>query len=291
LHALFIERYPEWSDLTEQRTADKCRVIKRNRLVPDLIANNIMEEVEREIQNQQTVEGVQQQTQQEEQQVELIERNLQIEENSEQQIQQEEQQAGQPDPNISIYNEEQRDAEVPNIRNEVVEQFSKAVAEYYYQNAMYRPKIPKLKINTTTTKRIMSQLNSIIENRMNQTTQLQDVYALVYCAAVVAVRLHKQDVIIPKDTTDSQEKPSWQIRLEKRIAEVRSEIRQLTQYRRGNKTKKVVRKIRNTYEKIGTYEGDEDRENKIVEYLDKQEQTLSVLRTRLSSYVKSNKRK
>jgi len=69
---------------------------------------------------------------------------------------------------------------------------------------MYRPKVPKLKINTTTTKRIMSQLNSIIENRMNQTTQLQDVHTLVYCAAVAAVRLHKQDVIIPKDTTDSR---------------------------------------------------------------------------------------
>jgi hypothetical protein len=48
LHALFIERYPEWSDLTEQRTADQCRVIKRNKLVPDLIANNVKEEVERE---------------------------------------------------------------------------------------------------------------------------------------------------------------------------------------------------------------------------------------------------
>jgi hypothetical protein len=34
LHALFIERYPEWSDLTEQRITDQCRVIKRNRLVP-----------------------------------------------------------------------------------------------------------------------------------------------------------------------------------------------------------------------------------------------------------------
>jgi hypothetical protein len=45
------------------------------------------------------------------------------------------------------------------------------------------------------------------------------------------------------------------------------------------------------YEKIGTYEGYEDRENKIVEYLDKQEQTLSVLRTRLSRYIKSYKRK
>jgi len=45
------------------------------------------------------------------------------------------------------------------------------------------------------------------------------------------------------------------------------------------------------YEKIGTYKGDEDNENKIVEYLDKQEQTLSVLRTRLSRYIKSNKRK
>jgi hypothetical protein len=117
------------------------------------------------------------------------------------------------------------------------------VAEYYYQNPMYRPKIPKLKLNTTT-KHIMSQLNSITENRINQTTQMQDVHALAYCAAVVAVRLHKQDVIMPKDTTDSRKKPSWQIRLEKRIAEVRSEIGQLTQYRRGNKTKKVVRKIR-----------------------------------------------
>jgi hypothetical protein len=48
LHALFIERYPEWSDLTEQTPADQCRVIKRNRLVPDLIANNVKEEVERE---------------------------------------------------------------------------------------------------------------------------------------------------------------------------------------------------------------------------------------------------
>jgi hypothetical protein len=43
------------------------------------------------------------------------------------------------------------------------------------------------------------------------------------------------------------------------------------------------------YEKIRTYEGDEDHENKIVEYLDKQEQTLNVLRTRLSRYIKSNK--
>jgi hypothetical protein len=151
------------------------------------------------------------------------------------------------------------------------------VAEYYYQNPMNRPKIPKLKINTTT-KRIMSQLNIIIENRINQTTQFQDVHALVYCAAVVTVRLHKHDVIIPKDTTGLQEKPIWQIRLEKRIAEVRSEIGQLTQCRRSNKTKKLVRKIRNMCEKIGTYEGDEDRENKIV------------LTTRLSRYIKSKKR-
>jgi hypothetical protein len=116
------------------------------------------------------------------------------------------------------------------------------VAEYYCQNPMYRPKVPKLKINTTTAKRIMSQLNSIIENRINQSTQLQDVHALVYCVAVVAVRLHKHHVITPKDL---QEKSFWQIRLEKRIAEVRNEIGQLAQYRRGNKTKKVVRKIRN----------------------------------------------
>jgi hypothetical protein len=103
--------------------------------------------------------------------------------------QQEEQQAGLHDPNISIYNEKQRDAEVLNIRNEVVEKFSKAVAEYHYHNPMYRPKIPKLKTNNTT-KRIMSQVNSIIENRINETTQLQDVHALLYCAAVAAFRLH-----------------------------------------------------------------------------------------------------
>jgi hypothetical protein len=49
MYQQFINKYPEWSGVTEQRLSDQIKAIKRKNLVPQTVISNIKEEIRQQL--------------------------------------------------------------------------------------------------------------------------------------------------------------------------------------------------------------------------------------------------
>lgn len=80
-----------------------------------------------------------------------------------------------------------------------------------------------------------------------------------------------------------QLKPTWLIRIEKRIENIRKDLGRLTQYCRGNRSKQVIKQLKHIINK--------NNNETPIEALDTLKQKLAVYSTRLKRYTESNERR
>ncbi|XP_053691501.1 uncharacterized protein LOC128740015 [Sabethes cyaneus] len=83
-------------------------------------------------------------------------------------------------------------------------------------------------------------------------------------------------------------KPAWMLRLESRIASLRVKIGRLTQYKRGNRSGRLVRQVKEIVKPVELLNLSELN---ITEILDTHVQRLSALAKRMRRYVECSKRK
>ncbi|CAB3227166.1 unnamed protein product [Arctia plantaginis] len=126
-----------------------------------------------------------------------------------------------------------------------------AILEYGSMNFVNRPRLPRLPMHKRN-KALVCALDSILPPYFEKCENLSDTHSILYCAAVTAcrvagVKFSRVDMAPrPKSLM-----PSWQCRIERRIAEARVLIGKLIRFRSGNTRPRVMRFVNQTFSGTG----------------------------------------
>ncbi|XP_064292512.1 uncharacterized protein LOC135310067 [Plodia interpunctella] len=159
-----------------------------------------------------------------------------------------------------------------------------------------RPKLPKLRYSKKLSQ-LLNLFNEHILNRfLSNEVELSDIHTLVYCTAYVISQ--ELGFKINNDTEERVhrhikqiKKPSWKVRLEKDIESIRADIGRVTQYINNNRSRKLVQKVEEIFQKLRVHSKYDKNNEKPEEYLDTLKQKLALKSKRLARYNKSLKRK
>ncbi|XP_049783871.1 uncharacterized protein LOC126185107 [Schistocerca cancellata] len=201
VYTTFITRYPELKFLTEQRLADQIRVIIKNNRIPQSELENIKQQV------QQILE--QKYVQSEEEENTVMDSNIPEQTNKDQHasIKQSEENEilTQPPEQAQIEHEETHVLDIE-------EKFQLTYIEYKDTNTDIRPfwhRPPNNPQVETTIKTI----NTIIHNKINENTTMEELQLLVYIGALTTLNIHTRQRSEQTNTHKKPTKPAWQHRL------------------------------------------------------------------------------
>ena len=278
LRRMFLEKYPDYQMVTEQRLVDQKRVIIKNKRLSPVRIEEIKNEIAQEINENTTIEG-------NETQEEITHHTpLDATEENINQI--------SFQNNITPVDRTDQPQEVNQMEKLIDTCLQKNLIEWSFSEPRARPPITKLQFNKHTSY-IVQKVNEMIKTLINKETTLNNLHTIIYCSARTIIEVNteyttkngnNEKINKPSKTesyTKNKRKPRWQIRIENNISNLRKDIGRLTQYLYGNKTKRVTKKtqhLRKNLEPIETT-------------LDTLKQKLSVYSARLRRYQTSNNRK
>ncbi|XP_055527374.1 uncharacterized protein LOC129719989 [Wyeomyia smithii] len=206
----------------------------------------------------------------------------------------------EPEQNASINaaveelraSEQIMDQQRQQLRDELAFQMDTAVTQFRGTDPTSRHRIPKLQYSYRLTNAVRTFNEDILPQYSEPAENLEELQFIVYCAAVAAVRTLGLRTY-PQGNGEgrpcpSAQKPAWMRRLEFRIATLRVKIGRLTQYTRGNRSRRLVRQIA---EIVKPAELRDLSELKITEILDTHVQRLSALAKRMRRYGECSRRK
>lgn len=267
LHRLFLQEYPELTHIvTPQRLIDQKRVILTNKRLTDQEIQTIKEEIAAQLNTylpeehnlpEELIQTEMQPTQTTTQQIEIIETPSTT---------------TVPRPQVKT----SLSAEV--IHNELQEN----IIKWTGIDPINRPPLPKL-IFKKHTNNIINTVNTLIKEQIENTITLEDLHLLVYASATTVIIQNKQLRDNKRNSNRKQLKPTWLIRIEKRIENIRKDLGRLTQYCRGNRSKQVIKQLKHIINK--------NNNETPIEALDTLKQKLAVYSTRLKRYTESNERR
>ncbi|XP_044750701.1 uncharacterized protein LOC123311019 [Coccinella septempunctata] len=153
-----------------------------------------------------------------------------------------------------------------------------------------RPKISRIKLSTEA-KKIMRTINAAVREPINRSTGFEELCHRVYCAAIVANLILQTKPKQENQGKQTQKKPPWEERLEKRIATIRREIGiiHLT-LNNGKISRKTNKKLRTFTQKINLKETDKQYKIKLQSHVEKLKQKIAALGNRLRRYHKRTQR-
>ena len=261
MHRIFISKYPELSTrISEQNIVDRKRAIITRNLLSETEINEIKQKIQQEL----TAKTETQQA---------------------------------PHDNADqdqMINQELQATNTMNdlLKQQVEDHFNTAMLEYMGTDPCSRHLIPKVPTNKQFHTIIELLNSSILPQHIEECTELEKLHTVVYCAIVATVRTlgfkttpHNLE---RKRETQRETKPKWMIRLEKRVNDLRVKIGQLTQYKRGIRTKKLKGKVSRIIAPIRMEMLDQE---KLTEILDDHTQQLGVYSKRLRRYKECTERK
>lgn len=254
----FHEKFPELTNVTAQRLVDQKRVIISNNRLTLLEREDIKKEVAEHL----TFQGPQARTPE----TNVI---LQIE-NQSQDVCSDYESSSHPEPCPP------ESQEMIGIRL-VLEG---CLVKWMGTAPGKRSPIPRIYEDKRTKSKIQL-VNSIMSQYIGENSTIEDSHTLIYCAAMTIGVLCGRRIPERKNGTSSGAKPAWQLRMEKKIDNLRRNIGRLTQYIKGNRSKKLIKSV----------QGLNIEKNTHVEYLDRLKQKLAVQVTRLRKYKQSVERK
>ncbi|XP_055633142.1 uncharacterized protein LOC129773554 [Toxorhynchites rutilus septentrionalis] len=166
-----------------------------------------------------------------------------------------------------------------------------AVTQFYGTDPLTRHKIPKLQYSHRLTSAVQVLDQEVLPVYLEVVENLEELQFIVYCGTVAVVRtlgmrtFHQDDR--QNRVLSKKPKPAWMRRLEGRIQTLRVKIGRLTQYKRGSRSRKLIRGVA---EIVKPAELSDLNENRIIEILDTHVQRLSALSKRLRRYTECTKR-
>lgn len=254
LRRLFLEIYPGYTNVTEQRLVDQKRVIVMN----NRLSSPEIEEIKRQVaiqlaQNDQEHPPLTQELHAPNVDMDLEEPNAQSH-------------TANTEPPRQTINEDT-----------VAFTLCSNLIKWSDTDPNSRPLIPKLRYSKTAHE-MVKHVNSIITTHIRENTTLEQLQCLTYCAALTVTQL--SNPVPTKDATAKTSEPKWKIRIKRSIEKLRSEIGRITQYLQGNRHKRLINKISNVLTENRS-------QGELTRYLDIQKQKLSVYAARLKRYQRS----
>lgn len=161
----------------------------------------------------------------------------------------------------------------------VYEILQKNILLYRGMNPTLRPVIPRLK-DTKNSKNILSTTNKLLSLEMLNCDDMSSFHDLIYAAAITTIECNQQKVHRKQGLQTNSIKPAWELRLERKISDIRKNIGIITQY---TKRETPCIKLRRKAEKILDHLRN-DKNNNVIEILDHLKQRLGVLAFRLRKY-------
>ncbi|XP_055634055.1 uncharacterized protein LOC129774358 [Toxorhynchites rutilus septentrionalis] len=177
------------------------------------------------------------------------------------------------------------------LKNELAVHMDAAVTQFYGTDPLTRHKIPKLQYSHRLTSAVQVLDQEVLPVYLEVVENLEEQQFIVYCGTVAVVRtlgmrtFHQDDR--QNRVLSEKPKPAWMRRLEGRIQTLRVKIDRLTQYKRGSRSRKLIRGVA---EIVKPAELSDLNENRIIEILDSHVQRLSALSKRLRRYTECTKR-
>nr|XP_026490718.1 uncharacterized protein LOC113396867 [Vanessa tameamea] len=239
------EEIPSLSNLSEQRIADHRRAIINNKYITIERLEEIKQDVAKDLQIKPNTIDTTVQNSISENNPELININL--------------------CNNHTLQVDTSLPTQQPLIINNDIEQTFKQAIEYYSNiNPTNRSLIPKQKSSKKLAKIINYINEKILPEHINKETEFKSIQTIICCAAWTAAKLNGAKIQIPhieRSNQNQERKPKWQIRLERKIKDLRRKIGRLTQYMNGNRSRKLTKhveaileryKIHSTHENTNT---------------------------------------
>lgn len=259
LYREFKEKYPTMN-VTEQQIAGQRLAIVKNKYLTNIQLQRIKEQVALEIreQNENDISA------------ERIKDDYDVLNGNEENISKTEERSEKED-------------EVKKIK----ERLELAIAEYERSDPTNRKPLGRVSTSVKLGKIIDIINTKLLPDKIAKINSLEDLHCLIYCAALaststygyVTTKIRTSTRV--KTKTPNEKKPEWQIRLEKRITEVRSNLGKLIAYRDGklkNKSKAIRKLIKQC-------------KDNVAEGIDDLKQKVAVLAGRLKRYKKCDLRK
>ncbi|KAI4480736.1 hypothetical protein M0802_014116 [Mischocyttarus mexicanus] len=253
---MFKQKYPD-INVTEQLLIDQKRTIISNNRIPKARIQNIKEEIAKQLNNTQR-------------------RRTQTSQEPTRQLSPMNTQNTNTDhtttpPHIPTNKNTQAQTE----RDQIIQQLEEQYTHWNTVEPKARPRLPKLRLNKKITETI-EIINQNTPNLLNNNTPtLQQIHTIIYSAASTIQKMNKQQPTI--NNNRENRKPEWLIRIENKINILRNEAGRITQYIKGNRSKKLQKKII-----ITQITHNANLDPKI--YLDTIKQKIAVYNTRLRRY-------
>ncbi|KAJ8944407.1 hypothetical protein NQ318_023180 [Aromia moschata] len=172
------------------------------------------------------------------------------------------------------------------------ERFLQLVTHYEFVNPLNRPRIPKLR-NVNKARDIISSANSILQQYLNGTNDLQKAHLGVYCASALILELNGQQVYTPNPNRKNKDSdtPMWKKRLEKNIDEYRADADVVSEFLAGNNSRRVMAKTQAIARKAQIDLNNADHRQQLLNLKDLLRQKAKAKGARLRRYNKLTKRK
>lgn len=292
LYEMFNQRYPDYG-LTEQRVADQKRAIEIHKYITTSELEEIKEEVRGELQREKEVElvialpcGL-----------ETGENDITTTHKSAETQLEESHPHAEGNGKGSDEDDQRPTTDSEEWRAKMGQEFETAWIQFAGMDPERRPAIPKQKV-TWKLKEATKAINKyVIPERISEIHETNEFIDLVYCSAVAVSRANGANITNSEDRTGAWQrgptKPRWQIRLERKIEDLRKDIGRLTQIQQGNTTRRLVNKVNRLLKSEAARRHSKYEENEgIKEIIDTLKQKLQVLSRRMARYRLSyNRRK
>lgn len=182
----------------------------------------------------------------------------------------------------------------PEFNPEVEDTFQQAQQYFTDTHPTNRPYIPKQKSSRKLSANVMYINTVILPKLVNVDTDFTTLQTIIYCAAWTAAKCNGAKISDSTQNvrqTNIQRKPKWQFRLEKKIGNLRANIGRLTQFIRGNTSRKVVAAVEAIKTKYQLHAQHENINTQIEHFLDTLKQKLNAASSRLKRYITCTNRK
>jgi hypothetical protein len=185
LYQQFVNKYPEWSAVTEQRLSDQITAIKRKNLVPQTVISNTEEEIRQQLEQKSERRETE---------------NVEMPEVTERTEQEEEIGIVTVNENETLIKgrEQNLDEMKVNLSGEVRDRFIETLIKYEDIEPSQRLALPRVQKSDQLTTIIKILNTEILLEHLHQDHNLQELQGYIYTEAIIAVR-----VIGAKVTTDT----------------------------------------------------------------------------------------
>lgn len=284
MHELFLNEYPNIT-ITEQRVADQRRTIMARSLLPQAIIDEIKEQVRKEISQKQeeiTPDDIYNQNRNQNQHETIRSQN------------QNEQTNNQCEHDPLATQTEQKE-EIPpdaNYFKELEAKLNEIFIKYCGTDPTQRPQLPR-QSSSKKLAIITAKVNQLLPSFIKNIGTFEELHALLYSAAMVCATENGAKIKLcgRKCKKQATTTPQWQIRLEKKVANLRSSVNRLHQYQNGNNTKRLEKEIQNIFKKHKIHSKHEETNDTVDEYMDTLKQKLTATAKRLRRYKETDRRK